>query len=292
MAVYERSYRPFEGALTPKRTRFLVLPRYAYERVFKSRLFVAFLIVWFLWPLFLAFAIYLPHNVSVLEKLGTTTEELAFLPLFNQNADWFVFWFMLPQGFISFVTTLVVGPALISGDLRNNGLPLYLSRPFSRTEYILGKVSVLALLLSVISWIPGLLLFLLKAYFAGFGWLTENLRIGAAIFLASWIWIVVLCLLSLAFSAYLKWRPVAGLALLAVFFVASGFSGFVNLMLKTHWASLINISDMVKVVWSHLFQIDSKLSVPVWAAWISLLTLCACCLALLYRKVRAYEIVR
>jgi ABC-2 type transport system permease protein len=292
MAVYERSYRPFEGELTPKRTRFLVLPRYAYERVFKSRLFVAFLIVWMIWPLFLAFAIYLPHNVSVLEKLGTTTEELAFLPLFNQNPSWFFRWFMLPQGFISFVITLVVGPALISGDLRNNGLPLYLSRPFSRTEYILGKVSVLVMLLSLASWIPGLLLFLLKAYFAGFGWLTENLRTGAAIFLASWIWIMVLCLLSLAFSAYLKWRPVAGLALLAVFFVASGFSGFVNLMLKTTWASLINISDMIKVVWAHLFQIDSPVDVPVWAAWISLLTLCACCLALLYRKVRAYEIVR
>jgi hypothetical protein len=49
---------------------------------------------------------------------------------------------------------------------------------------------------------------------------------------------------------------------------------------------------MVKVVWAHLFNIDSPVSVPVWAAWASLLTLCAFCLALLYRKVRAYEIVR
>jgi ABC-2 type transport system permease protein len=292
MAVYERSYRPFAGELTPERWRFLVLPRYAYEQVFKSRLFVAFISAWFLWPLFLAFAIYLPHNLSVLEKLNTTTEQLRFLSLFNQDAGWFFWWFMLPQGFISFVITLVVGPALISGDLRNNGLPLYLSRPFSRTEYVLGKIAVLTLLLSVVSWVPGLLLFLLKAYFSGFSWLADNLRIGVAIFLASWIWILVLCLLSLSASAYLKWRPVAGLALLAIFFVASGFSGFINLMLKTNWASLINISDMIKVVWAHLFNITSPVDVPVWAAWLALLTLCACCLGLLYRKVRAYEIVR
>lgn len=292
MAVYERNYRPYDGEITPRGERFLVLPRYAYEQVFKSRLFAAFLLVWFIWPLVLAFGIYLPHNLSVLEKLGTTTEELGRFFLFNQNADWFFFGFMIPQGFVSFVIAMVVGPALISGDLRNNGLPLYLSRPFSRTEYILGKFSVLALLLSVVSWVPGLLLFFLKAYFSGFHWLTGNLRLGIAIFLASWIWILILCLLSLAFSAYLKWRPIAGMALLAVFFVASGFSGFINLMLKTNWASLINISDMVKVVWAHLFNIDSPVSVPVWAAWASLLTLCAFCLALLYRKVRAYEIVR
>lgn len=292
MAVYERRYRPFAGELTPARTRFLVLPRYAYEQVFKSRLFVAFILIWFIWPLFLAFAIYLPHNLSVLEKLGTTTEEMSFLPLFNQNPHWFFWWFMLPQGFISFVITLVVGPALISRDLRNNGLPLYLSRPFSRSEYVLGKVSVLALLLSVVSWVPGLLLFLLKAYFSGFGWLTDNLRTGVAIFLASWIWIMVLCLLSLALSAYLKWRPVAGMAMLAVFFVVPAFSRPLNFWLKSHWASLIDISDMIKVVWAHLFKIESPVDLPVWAAWLSLLTLCGFCLALLYRKVRAYEIVR
>jgi ABC-2 type transport system permease protein len=292
MAVYERSYRPFEGALTPERTRFLVLPRYAYEQVFKSRLFVAFIAVWFLWPLFLAFAIYLPHNLSVLERLGTTTEQLSFFPLFNQGASWFFWWFMVPQQSIAFVVTLVVGPALISSDLRNNALPLYLSRPFNRTEYVLGKVAVLTLLLSVVSWIPGLLLFFLKAYFAGLGWLRDNYMIGIAIFFSCWIWILILCLLSLAFSAYLKWRPVAGLALLAVFFVASGFSGFINLMLKTTWASLINISDMIHVIWAYLFGIDSPVAVPVWAALLSLLALCACCLLLLYRKIRAYEIVR
>jgi ABC-2 type transport system permease protein len=292
MAVYERNYRPYDGELTPERLRFLVLPRYAYSQVFKSRLFVAFIAIWFLWPLFLAFAIYLPHNLSVLEKLGTTTEQLRFFPLFDQDAQWFFWWFMLPQGFVSFVITLVVGPALISGDMRNNGLPLYFSRPFSRTEYVIGKVSVLTWLLSAISWVPGLLLFLLKAYFSGIAWLGQNYGIAIAIFLACWIWIMVLCLIGLALSAYLKWRPVAGIALLAVFFVASGFSGFTNLMLKTTWASLINISDMIKVVWAHLFRIESPVDVPVWAAWLSLLTLCAFCLALLYRKVRAYEIVR
>ena len=46
-------------------------------------------------------------------------------------------------------------------------LPLYLARPFCRTEYILGKIAVLVILLSAITWVPGLLLFLLQAYLGG-----------------------------------------------------------------------------------------------------------------------------
>ena len=202
MAVYERNFRPFEGELTPEKTRFLVLPRYAYQRVLTSRLFAGFLVAWFLWPLALSILIYIPHNISLLDKLGVTGEELSFFAAFRQDASWFFTWFMIPQTWVAFVTALIIGPALISPDLRNNGLPLYLGRPFSRTEYILGKFSVLAILLSVISWVPGLLLFFLRSYFAGFGWFTDNIRIGLAIFFGCWIWILVLCVLSLALSAY------------------------------------------------------------------------------------------
>ena len=52
-----------------------------------------------------------------------------------------------------------IGPGQISPDLANNALSLYLARPFSRVEYVLGKMSVLLILMSVMTWVPGLLLF-------------------------------------------------------------------------------------------------------------------------------------
>jgi hypothetical protein len=55
------------------------------------------------------------------------------------------------QGGFAFFVALLVGPPLVSRDLRNNALPLYLCRPFSRTEYVLGKMSVLLILLSMIT---------------------------------------------------------------------------------------------------------------------------------------------
>ena len=75
MAVYERTYQPYVGTLTPKWSRFLVLPRYAYAEVFKKKLFISFLVSCFVWPLLLAVLIYLPHNSSFL-KLVTTQQIL------------------------------------------------------------------------------------------------------------------------------------------------------------------------------------------------------------------------
>ena len=98
---------------------------------------------------------------------------------------------------------LIVGPPLVCTDLSHNGLPLYLARPIRRWEYVLGKASVLVILLSAVSWIPLLLMFFLQAYLAGNGWLWDNLRIGAGIFVGSWIWILVLSLLALFAGLYL-----------------------------------------------------------------------------------------
>ena len=138
---------------------------------------------------------------------------------------------------------LFVGPALVAPDLRNNGLPLYLSRPFSRTEYVLGKMAVLVVLMSLVTWIPGLLLFLFQGYLEGAGWLGNNLRIGAAIFAGSWAWILVVSLVALAISAWVKWKPVARVSLLIVFFVLTGFAQALNVALDTWWGHLLSLSN-------------------------------------------------
>src|SRR6478752_805599 len=78
-----------------------------------------------------------------------------------------------------------------SSALANNALALYLARPFSRTEYVIGKMSVLLILLSLMTWVPGLLLFLLQGYLEGWPWMYDNVRFAAGIFFGAWIWILI-----------------------------------------------------------------------------------------------------
>lgn len=291
MAVYERNYGRYKGPLTPVGSRFMILPRYAFREVFQSKFFIAFFTLCFALPFAGLLMIYLHHNLAALKFLNLPLEQLKeALPI---NATFFRRGLSV-QGSLAFALAMAVGPALIAPDLRNNGLPLYLSRPFTRTEYVLGKMMVLITLLSLITWIPGMLLFFFQAYLDGTGWLGENLGTGTAIFVGSWVWILVLSLVSLAISAWVKWKPVARVTMLIVFFVLSGFAKALNEALDTWWGWLASMWAAVQNIWASLFgqTIDPELAMPMWAAWLSLAAACALCLWLLSRRIRAYEVVR
>lgn len=290
MAVYERNYGRYQGAVTPSWSRFLVLPRYAYQEVFKSKVFVAFFALCFAVPFAGLLIIYLHHNLSALQFLGLGLAQLKdMLPidaqLFQRG--------MSTQSLLAFVLVLLVGPSLVAPDLRNNGLPLYLSRPFSRTEYVLGKLAVLLILMSLITWIPGLLLVLFQGYLEGGGWLADNARIPGAIFAGSWAWILTLSLLALAVSAWVKWKPVARVALLMLFFALSGFGKAINEVLNTWWGSLLSLGEVMTAIWLALFGLEpDHPEISLAAAWTMIGIWCLISLWLLSRRIRAYEVVR
>jgi ABC-2 type transport system permease protein len=54
----------------------------------------------------------------------------------------------------------IVGPELVSRDLRNNLLPLYFSRPVTRTDYALTKLAALATAVFAVFAAPMLIMFL------------------------------------------------------------------------------------------------------------------------------------
>jgi ABC-2 type transport system permease protein len=286
MAVYRRTYTAYAGALTPAWSRFLVLFRYSRRNVFRSKLQTALFVLCFFFPLACLLIIYLAHNLSFLDKFGTVGG--GFLTIDNR----FFLNFITAQGFMAFVLTAFTGPGLISPDLANGALPLYFCRPFSRAEYVLGKASVLAILLSQITWIPGLILFAIQSSLAGPGWTWEHLWIAGSILLSSLIWIAVLSLLAMALSAWVKWRIVAGALLLAVMFFGAGFSQAVNAVLRTESGYFLNIVYLMGMVWTSLFRVDVEGAISAPQAWLALVVYCGISLALLIRKIRAFEVIK
>lgn len=288
MAVFERNYRPYAGTLTPEKRRFLILPRYAYSDVFKSRLFAIFFALCFGVPFAGLLIIYLHHNLSALKMFGITAEKLnEILPI---NAQFFWRGMSLQSG-LCFIITLFVGPALVAPDLRNNGLPLYLARPFSRAEYVLGKLCVLAILMSLVTWVPGLLLWGFQAYLEP-NWATANLQIASALFFGSWIWILFLSLFALAISAWVKWKPVARIALFMMFFVGQAFGHAVQGILGLSFGKLFDASGASSTVWASLFGVRPPDDHPLTLAWITMIGGCLIFLWLLKTRLRAYEVVR
>jgi ABC-2 type transport system permease protein len=285
VAVYRRTYTSYSGMLTPAWSRCLVLFRYSRRNLFRSKFQTGFFVLCFFYPLLCLIAIYLAHNLSFLERYSGSNQLLTI-----DNKFFFVF--ITVQGVLGFMLTAFTGPGLISPDLANGALPLYFCRPFSRAEYVLGKASVLAILLSEITWVPGLALFAVQASLAGSSWTWNHLWIVSSLVLSSFLWIAVLSLLAMALSAWVKWRIVAGALLLAVLFFGGGFGQAINAVMRTQSGHFIDIVYLIGTVWTSLFRIDNDRGMSSSAAWIALLIYCGICLALLVRKVRAYEVVK
>src|SRR5579859_7194647 len=285
MAVYRRNYKPYSGALTPAWSRCLVLFRYSRRNLFRSKFLTGLFVVCFFYPLACFLMIYLAHNARFLEELGFAK---GVLTINNQ----FFFNFMAVQLVFAFLLTAFTGPGLISPDLANGALPLYFCRPFSRAEYILGKSSVLAILLSEITWVPGGILFAVQSSFNSASWAWENLWMVGSFLISSLIWIAILSLLSMALSAWVKWRVVAGALLLAVMFFGAGLGQAINAVLQTDAGYFFNVVFLMGTVWSALFRLSPEHAISVPQACIALFLYCSICLGLLMKKVRAYEVVR
>jgi ABC-2 type transport system permease protein len=285
MAVYRRNYKPYAGKLTAEWSRCLVLFRYSRRNLFRSKFLTGLFVVCFFYPLACVLMIYIVHNASFLQEIGVGKEVLS---IDNR----FFFHFMGVQGAFAFLLTAFAGPGLISPDLANGALPLYFCRPFSRAEYVLGKSSVQAILLSQITWVPGLILFAIQGGLAGASWTWTNLWIAGSLMLASLLWIAMLSLLAMALSAWVKWRIVAGALLLGVMFFGAGFAQAINAVMRTQSGYFFDVAYLMGTVWNALFQVDVVHAIPVVQAWVALVGYCAICLGLLMRKVRAYEVIR
>jgi ABC-2 type transport system permease protein len=300
MAVYKKTYRPWEGTLTPLWRRWLVIPFYAFEDLRRRRFFSLFFLATFLYPLICALIVWVSHDASLLRLFNVENAQR----LISINDSFFLNllgW----QSMMGLFLAAFVGPGLVSPDLANNGLALYLARPFSRAEYVLGKAGVLAILLSLTTWIPALLVFALQGYLEGWNWVMANARIGTGLFIGAWVWIVLLALLALSLSAWVKWKPAAGALMFGIFFVAAGFGVTINQVQHTSWGHLLNISELMGEIWVSLtcgaasestggvfFRVIRGQELPLWACWAAIGALCLLCLWVLAKKIRGTEVVR
>jgi ABC-2 type transport system permease protein len=307
VAVHRRVYQPLAVGLTPAWSRFLVLPRHAWRSLAGSRLLVGFFVLCFVPPLVAAAMIYLFNNPLAQSLLGLDGGLKGLVGIDGK----FFFRLLTVQGSLAFVLTAWVGPGLVTPDLSNGALPLYLCRPFSRMEYVLGRFATLFVLLSAITWVPDLLLFGLQSGLAEPGpagepaWWRSHLFIPGALIAGASVFICVMALLALALSAYVRWRIVATGLFAATFFVSHGFGHALNEVLRTYWGNMLDLTYVVTTIWRDLFAVSLpqqtrhadfgdpvRLDVPTGFCWLMLLAVAAFSLYLLDRRLRAREVVR
>ncbi len=286
MAVYERTWRRWDGPTTPFGRRFLVITRFALADAFESKLFAVFYAACALPTLIGLVLVYASHNTALLQQLGPASElaDLVTKAFFQYLFVW--------QAVPAFFIAVHASPALVSPDLTHAGLTLYLSRPITRADYVLGKAAVLVLLLSPVTWFGGLLVFSLQASLADPSWWQANSRLAMAHLVGHLAWITVITLLSLAVSAWVRFKPLARGVLLGLFFVPIGIGETVNGMTGTSLGDAVELPKAIVTVVAHLFNPSAQLPMPIWLAWTTLGGACVLSLILLRVKLRGVEVVR
>lgn len=285
MAVYKRGYQRYSGPRTGAWTRLVVLPRFAWQRLLEQRLVVILLVVSLFWPLACAVFIYLSNNAELLPGLGP--EALDFLKIDHQ----FFVVFMNAQSVFAIILSAFAGPSLIAPDLANGALPLYFSRPLSRAEYVVARLLVLLGVLSAVTWIPGILLFLMQSGMGGWPWFSENWRLGGAVFFGFLLWITLVSLVAMASSAYVRWRVVAGGLVLGVFFVLAGAAEIAHAVLRVEWVWVLNPARNMNQVWRWLLGAEPLAGPGATGCLIAVGVLAALLLVVLERKLRPVEVV-
>jgi ABC-2 type transport system permease protein len=286
MSVVDRSYRAYAGSLTSERTRFLILTRFALKNAVSARLVQLLLTVSVMASLVFLVIIYLHHNLNAIAAFEIRLDRL--IPIDER----FFYAFLQTQTAIGFLITALVGPGLISADLAHGALPLYLARPLSRSEYILGKGLALAIILSLVTWLPGLLLVVFQSFLTA-DWFGAHARIAPAVFLGASAWIVMLTLLVLAISAWVRWRPVAGAMLFGVAAIGTGLGAAIALTLDLPAGYMLSPAMLFRTAWTGLLGLPlDDMPFGPGLAWIGIAGFATLSLGLLSLRVKPQEVVR
>ena len=285
MAVHSHVFRPYEGVRTSNKKRWLVVARYALADALSLKKTIALLVLAAFPLLGGAVVIYLHHNLEAIKILDLPLKSLV--PIDGK----FFFYILTIQCYIAFGLTAATGARVLVNDLRDNALPLYLSRPLTRVEYVLGKATAIAMLTSLATWVPSLLLVGLQMALEP-SWVAGNWWIAPAVFVGAWTAIPLFALVSLAVAAVLRRRAVSEAAFVALFLVIPLIAGVVNQFLHAKWWIRFFVPAIFESLWTPLFRLQQSNGLSAGGALLSLAVALVLASTVLLRRVRAWEIVR
>jgi ABC-2 type transport system permease protein len=130
------------------------------------------------------------------------------------------------------IAAITIGAGVIAADNRANALLVYLSKPLTRIDYLIGKWMGVFLLLAALTLTPALLLFLFFAVaYNSDGFLKDNPTLILRVIAVSLLPAAFHASLILGFSAWSKTPRLAGALYAALYFVTGILAGAIGSVL-------------------------------------------------------------
>ena len=278
MPIHDQSYRHYGGGRAIPGRSWTVIAWAGIKTMIRKRAFLGLLIFALAPFLVRAVQMWISSNYPQAAILNPTAET------FRQ--------FLEQQDFFVFVVTVYVGAGLIANDRRANALQIYLSKPLMRSEYIVGKLAILFAFLTLITFVPAMLLLFLKVAFDGsFTFLTNNLFLLPAITIGSLLQVTLASFTMLALSSLSKSARYVGILYVGITFFTTAIYGALYAITGSSRVSWISIGANVSQVVDVVFRLKPRYATPWEVSLLVIIGLIVVSISILERRVRGVEVV-
>ena len=276
--IHDQSYRRYAGGKALPGRAWTVIALAGMGTFFRKRTFLGLLLFSLLPFVVRAVQLYITASYPQASIIAATPET------FRQ--------FLEQQDFFVFVITVYVGAGLIANDRRANALQIYLAKPLMRSEYILGKLAVLAVFLLLITLVPAMLLLLLKVLFDGsFAFVTKNLFLIPAITVSALLQVILASFTMLALSSLSKSARFVGILYVGITFFTKAMFGALYAITGSTRVSWISIGEDLAQVVDVIFRMKPRYATPWQVSLLVLVALIVVSISILERRVRGVEVV-
>jgi ABC-2 type transport system permease protein len=278
MPIHDQSYRHYGGGRAIPGRSWTVIAWAGIKTMIRKRAFLGLLIFALAPFLVRAVQMWISSNYPQAAILNPTAET------FRQ--------FLEQQDFFVFVITVYVGAGLIANDRRANALQIYLSKPLMRSEYIVGKLAILFAFLTLITFVPAMLLLFLKVAFDGsFTFLSNNLFLLPAITIGSLLQVTLASFTMLALSSLSKSARYVGILYVGITFFTTAIYGALYAITGSSRVSWISIGANVSQVVDVVFRLKPRYATPWEVSLLVIIGLIVVSISILERRVRGVEVV-
>ena len=282
MPIYEQTYKPWEGVLEPRPRTWRVIARTGIQLLMRKGMMVFLLFAYF--PFF-----FRAVQIYVIARFGDKLEIVQKFKGLKIDANFYSD-FLNGQMFFVVLIFVFAGAGMIANDKRFKALSLYFSKPVGFWDYVAGKFLVLGFFVSLITLVPGLLLFLMRVVLAKDSvYIQDYFWIPFSLFAYTVVELLLFGSVILVLSASSKGTRSAAV----FFFTLIMFPDLIRIILsKIPAVGLISMTANIKQMGSVFFGIDRPYGfTPIWA-FLVMAAVIALCVLLLKQRVKPTEVVR
>lgn len=272
MPIHERAYRRYVGQRRDG-GGWRVIARRGVEAGLRDRRLLALLLL--AWAPFLVRAaqVYAAANLQQASFLAVSA------PTFRV--------FIGQQATFLFFVAVYVGAGLVADDRRAGLLAIYLAKPLSRTEYLVGKLGILVTFLLAVSWLPAMGLLGWHLVLSGGDLLRASPHLVPAITSLSLIEVVVAAVPMLALSSLSENRRFVAALYAGVVLFSSGLVTTLRHATGRGTWSWLSPEHALAAVGDRLFHLSSPLGAQAGPAALALTGIVALSCLVLRHTIRA-----